>query len=110
MLLFQLLGMHFLMDYPLQGDFIGKFKNRHIKRDFGIPWWHLMTAHAFMHGFGVVLLTESLMLGLVETVLHFIIDCVKCEGYSSIHSDQAAHVLCKITYWLALSYFGVHIP
>lgn len=96
-LLFQLIGMHFVNDYPLQGDFIGKFKNRHIL-GCPVPWWHLMTAHSFIHGFGVFLLTQSITLALIETIAHFIIDVLKCEGYTDINVDQLLHIFCKIGY------------
>lgn len=101
-ILFTLISVHFLCDYPLQGDFIGKFKNRNIPRDFGIPWWHLMTAHSFIHGLGVFVVTFNVGLGALETVIHFIIDVLKCEGYTDIHVDQALHIICKIiyVYWL----------
>ena len=95
---------HFLCDYPLQGDFIGKFKNRNVSRALSrqdmpiIPWWHLMTAHAFIHGGSVLLVTKSLQLATFETVAHFIIDCMKCEGWTNIHVDQALHIMCKIGY------------
>lgn len=110
-LLFLLIAGHFLCDYPLQGDFIGKHKNRHVPiqvpfaqtKGKGIPWWHLMTAHAFIHGGAVLVITGRLELAVFETVAHFVIDCLKCEGYTDINVDQAMHILCKIGYvvWLA---------
>lgn len=104
MTLFLLLSGHFLCDYPLQGDFIGKFKNRHVPRDFGIGWWHLMTAHSFIHGGSVLLVTGRIELAIIETVLHFIIDCLKCEGYTDINVDQLLHVICKISYVILMKY------
>lgn len=106
-MLFLLLSGHFLCDYPLQGDFIGKFKNRNLKREphintgIPIPWWHLMTAHSFIHAGSVLLITGRIELAVFELVAHFIIDCLKCEGYTDIHIDQMLHVLCKIGYVVA---------
>jgi len=97
-LLFSLIATHFLCDYPLQGDFIGKFKCRKIQRDFGIPWWHLMTAHAFIHAGAVLFITNNVYFVLFELIAHFIIDVLKCEGYTNIHVDQTLHIVCKIMY------------
>jgi len=99
--LFYLLSAHFLCDYPLQGDFIGKFKNRNVNDKMNppfIPWWHLMTAHAFIHAGAVLLITNRIELALTELVAHFIIDVLKCEGYTDINVDQALHVTCKCLY------------
>lgn len=106
-LFFALICMHFLLDYPLQGDFIGKFKNRHMNTgQVGVPWWHLMTAHAFIQGGGVFLLTGNVAYGIVETILHFYIDVQKCEGRTSIHTDQFLHIACKAAYVAIMMYRG----
>ena len=137
-LLVAFIMMHFLCDYPLQGDFIGKFKNRYNHRslghfffknddeiayrglcdhilsanpiqrcnklkeehyiNIGVPWWHLMAAHSFIQGGGVFIITGSLLLGLMETIFHFIIDCLKCENKINIHTDQALHIWCKVVW------------
>lgn len=102
--LFLLISGHFLCDYPLQGDFIGRFKNRNIKHEttfhggHGIPWWHLMAAHSFIHAGAVLLITHSIIFASIELIAHFIIDCLKCEGYTDINIDQAMHIVCKIGY------------
>ena len=57
-----------------------------------------MTAHAMMHGGGVLLLTGSLTLALVETASHFGIDVAKCLNKISIHTDQLLHLGLKIIY------------
>lgn len=103
MTLLLLVSGHFLCDYPLQGDFIGKFKNRHLSREAmgfppHIPWWHLMTAHAFIHAGMVAIITQRLDLAIIELVAHFIIDVLKCEGHTNIHIDQALHIWCKLAY------------
>lgn len=96
--LFYLLSAHFLCDYPLQGDFIGKFKNRNIPREFEIPWWHLMIAHSFIHAGAVLLITGNIYFTLFELFAHFIIDVLKCEGYTDINIDQLLHLICKVLY------------
>lgn len=103
--LFLLLSGHFLCDYPLQGDFIGKFKNRNVNDKMNppfIPWWHLMTAHAFIHAGMVLVITNRIELVVAELFAHFIIDVLKCEGYTGINIDQALHIICKIIYVMIL--------
>ena len=102
-----LLVGHFVADYPLQGSFIGQFKNRHAVRAYAgqgispVPWWHLMIAHAAIHAGAVALVTGSWWLGGAEFVTHLVIDAVKCEGWTSINTDQALHVACKAA-WVLL--------
>lgn len=102
--LFYLLAGHALADFPLQGEFIAKAKNRHT---FNGPlgqkpmkvWLHALTAHALIHGGMVALITGSLWLGLAETAAHWLIDFGKCENWYGIHTDQGLHVGCKILWW-----------
>ncbi len=102
-MLFLLLAAHALADYPLQGDFLAKGKNRHTPIVPGIKFWpHCLTAHALIHGGFVYLITGSLMLGIAETVAHWIIDFGKCENWYGINTDQGLHVGCKIA-WVALA-------
>ena len=109
-ILFALIAAHFLCDYPLQGDFIGKFKNRHVSMDKAfnatspIPWWHLMTAHAFIHAGAVLLITGNLYFATFELFAHFLIDVLKCEGQTDINVDQILHIVCKVLYvgWVPL--------
>lgn len=107
-ILFYLLAAHALCDYPLQGDFIAKAKNRHTPA-FNIPpgqkpqkvWPWVLTAHALIHGGAVALITGNVWLGLAETCAHWLIDFGKCENWYGIHTDQAAHVGCKVI-WFSL--------
>lgn len=103
--LFWLVFGHMLADYPLQTDFIAKGKNRNTAIP-GVPWYYIMTAHAFMHGGAVGLFTGSMVLAFAETVVHFFIDVAKCEGYTNIHVDQALHIVCKLL-WVILLLTGV---
>ena len=96
--LFCLFGWHFLADFPLQGDFLSKAKN-HNTAIPGVPWWYALLAHSAIHGFGVMLITGSILLGLIETALHFGIDYFKCEGKTNFVGDQCLHFLCKIFIW-----------
>lgn len=104
-LFFALLIGHALADYPLQGDFLARAKNR--KQPIpGVPWWQAMTAHAAIHGGVVWLITGHPQLALAEFVAHWLIDSAKCEGRIGFNTDQALHALCKAL-WVGLIAVGV---
>lgn len=104
---------HALADFPLQARFIADTKNRHkdISNYFqntpppGI-WIHTLTAHSLIHGAAVWLITGSAVLACFEIILHWIIDYVKCEGWTSFNTDQILHYVCKLIYAMML-YLGV---
>jgi len=96
-----LAGAHALADYPLQGDFLAKAKNRALPIP-GVPWWQALGAHAIIHGAAVAAITKSPALGIAETVIHAITDDLKCNGRLSYNQDQAIHLACKVL-WLVLS-------
>lgn len=100
-MLFWLLVGHAVADYPLQGDFLSKAKN-HRAPIPGIDWWIALLNHAVIHGGAVALITGSLVLGLIETVVHCAIDWLKCDGRTSFRTDQALHVVCKIVWVVVL--------
>ena len=103
--LFLLLAGHALADYPLQGDFIARGKNFR-SPIAGIDWWVVMLAHSLIHGGAVVVVTGNVWMGVVETVLHFLIDHAKCRNYFGFKTDQALHVVCKIGYFAVLCAAG----
>lgn len=96
-LFFWLIVGHCLADYPLQGDFMAKAKSR-MQPVTGFNWWIVMTAHCFIHAGAVAYVTGSVCLGLIEFVLHFIIDDLKTMGKTRFRTGQLLHVLCKILY------------
>lgn len=100
-LLFLLLVGHALADYPLQGDFLAKAKNRTAPIP-GVPWFQALGAHALIHGGFVAAITGSVWLGLAEVVAHALIDDAKCRGRIGFNTDQAAHVACKVL-WAVLA-------
>jgi hypothetical protein len=77
--LFWLLVGHALADYPLQGEFLAKAKH-HRNPIGGVPFYHALLAHAFIHAGAVVLVTGTLWLGLAELLAHVFIDYAKCAG------------------------------
>lgn len=100
-MLFKLLAAHALADYPLQGDFLSKAKNR-TAPIHGVPWYQALGAHAMIHGGAVALVTGSQRLGIAEAVVHAITDDLKCRGKLSFNQDQAIHLACKLL-WVALA-------
>lgn len=98
-----LVAGHALCDYPLQGDFLAKGKNRTAPIP-GMPWWQLLGAHAAIHGGAVGLITGVWWIGLLEFAAHFVIDDLKCRSRLSFNQDQALHLLCKAAWvWIALT-------
>lgn len=110
--LLTLLFLHALADYPLQGDFLAKAKNRHAPIP-GVPWWQAMFAHTMIHAGFVFMATGSIALALAEMVVHWVVDDNKCSGQLSFNQDQAIHVLCKV-FWavafVASATAGVPLP
>ena len=97
---FWLLAAHALCDYPLQGDFLSRGKNRFNPLP-GVPWYHCLLAHSLIHGAAVTLITVDLRLGIAEFVLHALIDDLKCRGLFGFDVDQALHIGCKLL-WVAV--------
>jgi hypothetical protein len=94
---------HALGDYPLQNDFMARGKNWNTPAP-GVPWYHLLGAHSIIHGGLAGIATGSLLVGVLETTMHFVIDSLKNHGITSIHTDQALHIACKFVWaWLVVS-------
>lgn len=114
-LFFALVIGHAFADFPLQGDFLSRGKNRHTeppqladgKASPKDLWVYLMTAHCLIHAGFVWVLTGSIWLGLAELTLHWVIDALKCEGKTSFAVDQWLHVSCKAAFVAFLWYAGV---
>lgn len=94
-----LFGGHAVCDYPLQGDFLARGKNRNAPIP-GIPWWQCLTAHALIHAGMVLLITGSVWFALAELVVHWIADFGKCERWFGFNVDQAIHYACKLAWGL----------
>lgn len=101
MLILTLVFVHFLMDYPLQGDFLARAKNR-MNPIPHVPWYHAMSAHAFLHAGAVYIVLGMWWIALLEFIAHFVIDDLKCRGELTYHQDQMLHVGCKIA-WVVLA-------
>ena len=84
---------HFLGDFGLQSDrmAIEKCPGNDVTLDW--RWW--LISHGAIHGFIVAILTGIPFLGLIECIMHSIIDFGKCRiGYSLLF-DQLLHLLTK---------------
>lgn len=111
-----LLG-HALADFPLQGQFLAVGKDRHADLSSvtgGLTWpkgmWlYCLTIHSLVQAAFVWMITGSLVLSVVEFVLHWLIDLVKNEGWTSFYADQALHAVCKAGY-VGLFLAGIHWP
>ena len=100
-LLAALLVWHVIADYPLQGDFLSRAKNRFNPLP-GVPWYQALGAHVMIHGGVVWLITGIWWLGLLELVCHAAIDDTKCRGAIGFNTDQALHALCKLVWTLVV--------
>lgn len=97
-----LVAGHVVADYPLQGDFLAKAKNRFAPIP-GVPWYQALAAHATIHGAAVGIITGSPILAVCEAIAHALIDDAKCRGRLSYNQDQALHISCKAL-WAAITY------
>lgn len=101
-ILWMLIG-HAVADYPLQGDWLAKAKNRTLDLIPGESiWFGALCFHAAIHAGAVKLATGSWTLALCEFFAHSLIDDAKCRGKLSYGNDQMLHVICKMIWWAAL--------
>lgn len=107
-LLFFLIAGHALADYSLQSESMARGKNPSEKMlpPIGVRhrvprWYHWMAAHALIHGLVVAIILDPVF-GVIETVLHFAIDCGKCSEVYGMNVDQTLHLACKLAYILLL--------
>lgn len=104
-LLLLLFAAHALCDYPLQGDFLARGKNRFAPLP-GVPWFQCLFAHALIHAGAVLLITGNAWLAVAELVIHFLVDDRKCAGDYGFNFDQAIHYGCKVLWWMITAYLA----
>lgn len=100
-LLFLLIAVHYLCDFPLQSDTMSREKKRR-RNVTEVSWYWWMAAHGLIHGLGVFVVTRSLVLAIVESFVHPLIDFGKCEGRYGMAADQGLHMVCKLVWWGSL--------
>jgi hypothetical protein len=98
---------HFVADYVLQSEFIVNGKNPRSNPQ-RVPWYYVMASHSLLHGAFVSIVAGNIIdhrhtllpvvLGMLESILHFFIDMLKCVGCTGIHLDQGLHILCKLAW------------
>ena len=96
-ILFWLLVAHFMADYPLQSQEMGRFKNKKNqptppKGAKPVPvWFAYLSAHSFVHA-GLAALVVGFPLGLIIGVIHGMQDYLKCRIQYSPNLDQFIHI------------------
>lgn len=93
---------HALADFPLQGDYLARVKQRS-KAESVSEWLIALTAHSLVHAGGVWLVTGSVTLAAIELLLHGLIDLGKGECYYGYVADQVLHLGCKVAYVIVLA-------
>lgn len=106
MILFLLIFGHFLADYPLQGDFLARGKNRSNPIP-EVPFYQCLIAHAIIHGGVVAIITGVWWIGILEAICHGLIDDAKCTKKINFNTDQALHILCKLIWFGLVSSIAV---
>lgn len=95
-MLFALIALHALCDFPLQGDYLAKLKA--LPTDDGRMG---LMMHVVIHGAAVWFVTSAFWLGIAECVAHYGIDTLKIRGKINFVQDQYLHVACK-SVWVGL--------
>ena len=98
-LLILLVLAHFVCDFVLQSDRMAVEKIPGCDYTLHWSWW--LGSHAATHGLAVALLTGIPLLGVMETLLHAIIDWLKIRDRFTLVFDQSLHLLCKLA-WVVL--------
>jgi hypothetical protein len=105
---FALLGLHMLADYPLQGDFMAKFKgsNKYIMFCHCMLYSFVLTSGLWLLG---VPWHSLLFAGLTLLTTHFIIDSWKCNIQDKskaltmdLYVDQGCHIVINMALLLFL--------
>jgi hypothetical protein len=92
-----LLIAHAVTDYPLQGRFIAEHKNPGSPAlDGERVWPWVLAAHALINAGGVLVVTGSLALSVLEAAIHWLIDYGKGRRAYGFRVDQALHVGSKL--------------
>ncbi len=88
---------HAMADFPLQGDYLARQKQRR-KASSPLEWFVALTAHSLIHAGGVWLVSGSVIFAATELFLHWLIDFGKGEGKYGYAADQGLHLACKVVY------------
>ncbi|MCW1922143.1 DUF3307 domain-containing protein [Luteolibacter arcticus] len=92
---------HALADFPLQGDYLARTKQRREAKNLS-EWLISLTAHSLIHAGGVWIVSGSAIIAVAELVLHWLIDLGKGEGLYGYATDQALHLSCKVIFVIVM--------
>ena len=92
---------HALADFPLQGEYLARTKVRHQAGNLS-EWMIALTAHSLVHAGAVWIVSGSVILGVTELCLHWLIDLGKGEGKYGYATDQWLHLSCKLAYVIVM--------
>ena len=101
-ILLYLCAGHALCDYPLQGDFLSRGKNRLVP---GVPWYQCLASHSIIHSAMVCWATGSFTLGIAELGIHAVTDYSKGRYWISFNTDQGIHWTCKLAWAVLIVFF-----
>jgi hypothetical protein len=104
-ILVALIFAHYILDYPLQGEFLSRAKNRHNPVEH-VPWYQAMTAHTAMHGIAVGFITGVWLFAILEMAIHWWADDRKCQGELTFNQDQTIHIICKVAWAVGVVIMG----
>lgn len=97
-----LLWGHAVADFGLQSHQMATYKNRNNQPSLPpgqkrvAVWPYYLTAHAMIHGAMVYLITGSIIWGLCETAVHWVLDFLKTGNYTNPRQDQLGHIFFKL--------------
>jgi hypothetical protein len=98
---------HALADFPLQGDYLARVKQRSNASSTS-EWLIALTAHSLIHAGGVWIVSGSVILAATELFLHWLIDLGKGEGLYGYVTDQVLHISCKAAYVVVMAMGYLH--
>jgi hypothetical protein len=93
--------VHFIADFPLQGDYLARNKIRSNAGNTS-EWLVALCAHSIIQAGGVWLVTGLPAFAIAEFLLHGLIDLAKGEGKFGLVVDQLLHLACKACYVLVI--------
>lgn len=86
-----MLAGHYLADYPLQGDFVAREKNK--KRAQLNASTYILSLHCFIHAFIAYVITESWLVFSIMFFSHYLIDLAKNNEVIDFMTDQILHIV-----------------
>lgn len=105
-LFMKLLIGHTLADFVLQSEFMSAAKNRHTTPYKDVPWWIIMSYHCLIHAAMVSIVAGSWSIGVLEFIVHFMIDTWRCDKEYSFLVDQVLHILFKVLWaWIIWMFY-----